>query len=392
MAEGGEKTHAPTPKRIEEAVKKGDVLRSRELGVAGSILIGAAFFQIAGPWTFHSMERAMRLCLQWERGDLEDFNPARLLFAIGAEIAPPILGLGFGVILITLITQLAMAGPGRFVPHNLIPKGGRLNPMNGLQRMFGMNGWIEVGKGLLKLALLGSIGFAWARSRLEALMELNGTQLAGQLDFAWEAFLSLLYQLGAGLVVIALADFPIQWFRRMQRLRMSLEEIREEHKQQEGSPEAKGAQKSRMRQVAMSAVAGAMKNAQFVVTNPTHFAIAIAYDPDLAPAPVVLARGRGERALAIRELAGEKGLPVLEYPGLARALYYTTRENQQIREELYMAVAAVLAFVMALTRGEARPAPDVDVPTEMRFDAEGRPDPDNRETVPPPPPPPSGLA
>ena len=118
-----------------------------------------------------------------------------------------------------------------------------------------------------------------------------------------------------------------------------------------------------------------MRKAQFVITNPTHFAIAMTYDPDLAPAPVVLAKGRREKALAMRELAAEHGLPVLEFPALARSVYYTTRERQMIREELYAAVARVLTFVFALKRGEERPEPFIDVPVALRFDAHGRLDP-----------------
>jgi flagellar biosynthetic protein FlhB len=111
-----------------------------------------------------------------------------------------------------------------------------------------------------------------------------------------------------------------------------------------------------------------------VITNPTHFSVALAYDPDKASAPIVLAKGRGEKALAMRELAAELNVPTLEYPALARAVYFTTRENQVIREELYVAVASVLAFVLSLKRGETPPAPQVDVPIEVRFDADGRPE------------------
>ena len=115
-----------------------------------------------------------------------------------------------------------------------------------------------------------------------------------------------------------------------------------------------------------------MRQAQFVLTNPTHFAVAMAYDPDKAAAPIVLAKGRGDKAQAMKELAREFGVPMLEYPQLARSVYFTTRENQTIREELYSAIAAVLAFVLSLKRGEIRPAPAIEVPVEMRFDADGR--------------------
>jgi flagellar biosynthetic protein FlhB len=167
----------------------------------------------------------------------------------------------------------------------------------------------------------------------------------------------------------------VQWLRRMLRLRMSHQELRDESKEAEGSPEKKQAIRQRQRLYAGGAVAKAMREAQFVLTNPSHFAVAMTYDPARAAAPLVLAKGRGDKALAMRQLAAELGVPALECPALARSVYFTTRENQVIREELYAAVAAVLAFVFSLKRGEAAQLPPIEVPLALRFDGEGRPDP-----------------
>ncbi|NBC88764.1 MAG: flagellar biosynthesis protein, partial [Alphaproteobacteria bacterium] len=147
----------------------------------------------------------------------------------------------------------------------------------------------------------------------------------------------------------------------------------DETKQAEGSPEMKSARRQRQRDLARGSIGTAMKDAQFVIVNPMHFAVALTYDPALAPAPVVLAKGRGETALAMRDIAGEEGLPVLEYPALARAVYFTTRANQMVREELYVAIAALVAFVMSLKRGEAPRRPRIEVPEALLFDAEGNP-------------------
>jgi len=185
----------------------------------------------------------------------------------------------------------------------------------------------------------------------------------------------LLFVLSGGLVLIAFIDFPVQWWRRRNRLMMTMQEMRDEHKESEGSPENKAAQRDRQRKIAMGGMIPAVKEAQFILTNPTHFSVALAYDPEKGAAPIVLAKGRGEKALAMRELAAEYHVPVLEYPALARSVYYTTRERQMIREELYVAVAAILAFVFALKRGEHPPRPDVAVPLTLRFDTDGRLDP-----------------
>jgi flagellar biosynthetic protein FlhB len=134
----------------------------------------------------------------------------------------------------------------------------------------------------------------------------------------------------------------------------------------------KMARRQRQRDLARGSVGKAMKDAQFVVVNPMHFAVALTYDPSIAPAPVVLAKGRGETALAMRELASEADLPVLHYPQLARAIYFTTRANQMVREELYIAIASLVAFVLSLKRGETPKTPNIDVPKDLCFDAEGK--------------------
>lgn len=371
----GEKTFDPTPKRRRDAALKGDVLRSPELGSAAAVLVGAAWLQFAGPWLMNSLAVTMRAGLSWERGTLDDFSPGAALLGLIWTLLPPVLSLAGAVLVAVLAVQLSSAD-GRWVGASALPKASRLNPLSGLKRMFGAQGWIEVGKGLLKIGLLGTIAWTWARGHLGALLGLGrGTGLYGQLSLAWEALTSLLFALAAGLVVIALVDWPIQWLRRMLRLKMSQQEMRDENKEAEGSPERKAAQRQRMRQYASGAVAKAMREAQFVITNPSHFAVAMAYDPAKAAAPIVLAKGRGEKAQAMKQLARELAVPTLEYPSLARSVYFTTRENQVIREELYAAIAAVLAFVFSLKRGEQPAAPRIEVPTALRFDAEGRLDP-----------------
>lgn len=370
----GEKSFAPTEKRLQDAAKKGDVLRSRELATAAAILIGAAWLKFAGPWVMAGMADALRTGFIWNRASLDDFAPGQMLFALLRIALPPVMVLGVAIIASALVSQLGF-GSGRWVAGNLAPKASRINPMAGLQRMFGPTGWIEMAKGILKVGLLGTIAWYWAQGRVAGLIGLGRGNLSAQLAYGWDAIISLLFVLSGGLVIIALIDFPIQWIRRNNRLMMTMQELRDEHKESEGSPERKAEQKARARKIAMGGVAQAMRDAQFVITNPTHFSVALAYDPLKAGAPIVLAKGRGDKALAMRELAAEYELPVLEFPALARSVYFTTRENQVIREELYAAVASVLAFVFSLKRGETPPRPEVTVPVTIRFDADGRLDP-----------------
>ncbi len=367
----GEKTYAPTEKRIADAAKKGDVLRSKDASTAAVILLGGSWLAFAGPMLFDGLSDLTREAFIFDARDLREFSVRGLLMQGLLLGVPAILTLALPVILVTLISQLAF-GRGRWVGENLKAKGQRINPLSGFKRMFGPQGLIEMGKGLLKVILLGSIALAWWWSSMETVIGLGRGNLSAQLSAAWHAIISLIFALGGGLIVIALVDLPIQWLRQQKRLRMSHQEMRDESKESEGSPEMKAARRQRQRDIATGSVAGAMREAQFVITNPTHFAVAMTYDPAKASAPIVLAKGRGDKALAMKELALELALPTLEIPQLARSVYYTTRERQSICEDLYSAVASVLAYVFSLKRGEAPGLPAVDIPVALRFDADGR--------------------
>ena len=370
----GEKTLAPTDKRKRDAAKEGDVLRSRELATAAAMLAGVAWLKLAGPWLFGLLTGSLASGLSFDRAAVRDFSPGTLMLSALVTMAPPVLVLGVAVGFASVVSQLGF-GEGRWLGANLMPKASRINPLSGLKRMFGVQGLVELGKSLAKAVLLGVIFWVWAHNHLQGLFDLARAPLSQQLLGGWDALTSLLFALTAGLVGIALIDFPIQFLRRFMRLRMTQQEVRDENKEAEGSPEKKAAIRQRQRQLAMGSMQRVMREAQFVLTNPTHFSVAMVYDPDKAAAPIVLAKGRGEKALAMRELARELEVPLLEYPALARSVYFTTRENQVIREELYAAVAGVVGFVMALKRGDTRALPRIDVPLELRFDADGRPDP-----------------
>ncbi len=371
MSESGEKSFAPSAKRQQDAAHKGDVLRSRELATAVAMLVGAAWLKFAGPWLLGELANAMGNSLTLDRADLTQFEPGRAMTTLLLSLIGPVLALAGAVLAFTLVSQLAY-GEGRWLGSNLLPKGSRLNPLSGLKRMFGAQGWIELTKSIAKVTLLGAIAWFWGKAHVAALLGLGRGALGPQLAAAWDGLTGLLFALAAGLVAIALIDWPVQFIRRWLRLKMTQQEVRDEHKEAEGAPEKKAAIRQKQRQLAMGGVRRAVQEAQFVLTNPSHFAVALAYDPAKASAPIVLAKGRGDKALAMRELAAEFGTPMLEYPALARSVYFTTRENQMIREELYAAVAAVLAFVFSLKRGESAPLPAIEVPVALRFDAEGR--------------------
>ena len=376
MAEetAGEKTFAPTQKRREDAAKNGDVLRSRELATAASAGAGALALWGLGSWLTEGMASTARAGFRFDRAALDGFTPGALLGDAALAALPPVLALGAIVAVTATASQLLLGQDGRWIAGNAGFKARRINPLSGFKRIFGMQGLIELGKGLAKLALLGGIAWVWAKGRMGELLALGSLPFEAQVARSIDAFSSLIGALLIGLVVIAAIDYPLQRFQRDKRLKMSLQEVRDENKQSEGSPEMKSARRQRQRDLARGGVAKAMKEAQFVIVNPLHFAVALTYDPARAPAPLLLAKGRGETALAMREIAAEEGLPVLEYPQLARAVYFTTRPNQMVREELYIALASLVAFVLALKRGQRPRRPVVEVPQGLRFDGDGKPE------------------
>jgi flagellar biosynthetic protein FlhB len=367
----GEKTFAPTPKRRADAAKKGDVLRSKEVATLAGTGTGALLLLGLGPWLADSLAHTARAGFIFDRAALDGFAPGAVLADAALAVLPPVMVLGLVVALVTAASQLLL-GEGRFVPGNAGFKASRINPLSGIKRILGWQGLIELGKGLAKLALLGGIAWFWAAANGPGLLVLGRSPLPAQIGIATGAITGLVGALLAGLVVIAAIDYPLQRFQRDKRLKMSLQDMRDENKEAEGSPEMKSARRQRQRDLARGGVAKAMKDAQFVIVNPLHFAVALTYDPAIAPAPVVLAKGRGDTALAMREIAGENGLPLLEYPQLARAVYFTTQPNQMVREELYVAIAALVAFVMALKRGQRPRLPVIEVPEELRFDGDGK--------------------
>lgn len=370
-----QKTEAPTPKRKREAAENGDVLQSRELGTALVVLVGAAWIALAGPMLMHSLQGMLIGGLSFGQGDISDFDPGQVILRLLGAVAMPVLLL-FALTLVAAVAAPAALGSLGFRTSAFAFKGNKLNPLSGFKRMFGMQGLIELVKSVAKVGLLGGIGAWLIFSQTRNIVGLSSQDITPALANVGHVFTITILVMAGLMALIAMIDVPAQIFQRMRRLRMTKQEIKDEHKQTEGSPELKAALRSRQMATARNSARKAMSEATVVLTNPTHFAVALRYKPEIDAAPVVLAKGRGATAEAIRELAGEHNVPMLSYPQLTRALYYTSRPGQIIREDLYMAVAAILAFVFNLEQALAsgQPKPDIEVPTGMRFDASGLPE------------------
>ena len=376
MAEGSDKdqkTEQPTAKKLADSAREGDVLMSRELATALMMLAAAGWIVAAGGWFVQSAGDLVRRGLTLTAADVSDFAPAEALMRNGVEILLPLASL-FALALGAAVAGPAMLGSTGWRGKALHFKGNRMSPMAGLKRMFGMQGATELGKAIAKVLLLGAIGYWLVASSLPAIMSMASTDLIAAIGLAGKAIGHAMLTLAGGLVVIALIDVPVQWFQRNKRLMMSKQEIKEEMRQSDGAPELKQAQRQRAHEILSGSARKAVSDATVVLTNPTHFSVALRYRPGTDAAPVVVARGRGDVALSIRELARTANVPMLEYPQLTRAIYVTARAGRVIPEELFVAVATVLAFVFQLERAVADGIvqPAVDVPPTHRFDPEGR--------------------
>jgi len=375
MSEDSERTEAPTAKRRDKAADDGEILKSRDFATALVVLAGMVWLVFFGPSLMQACQAVMTASFQFGRGDVEDFEPLRPLAEAGWKLAPSIFWLLAITVAAGILSQASLTRV-RFKGGLMAPKFGRINPASGLKRIFGMAGWTELLKSLLKVTLLGSIGWFMLWKAARTSMGLASSDLQTSLSSLGGTFTGILFAMAAGLLVIAGIDLPIQMVRLFGKLKMSKQDVKDEHKESEGSPEAKQAMKSRQREVLKRSSRKAVASAHVVLTNPTHFAVALRYDRGKDQIPVLVAKGRGVMALAIRELAGELDVPVLEYPALARAVYYTSKENQEVRDDLYAAIATVLAFVFQLNAAAgvaagARSMPSVAVPTTARFDENG---------------------
>ncbi|RXR31065.1 flagellar type III secretion system protein FlhB [Sphingobium fluviale] len=370
---GGERTEKPTAKKLADAAKEGDLLQSRELATALVVMAGAGWFAMAGPMIMTAMEDMLTQALRFGPGDVMDFSPAERGASLLSGLALPVGGIMLATI-IAAIAAPAMLGSLGFRTKAFMPKPSKLNPAAGLKRMFGMNGLVELGKSFLKTIVLGSIGIwlIWSRLAEITVMGAGGLQsAAGEIG---DIFITACLVMGGGLMLIAGVDVPWQMFQRFKRLAMSKQDLRDEHKESEGSPELKGHIRRKQMEVLSGSTRKAVSEANVVLMNPTHFAVALRYRPGKDFAPVVVARGCDAIAFAIKDLAEANKVPVLQYPALARAIYFTSRAGQVVDEALFVAVATILAFLYRVEHRMSAQSdlPPIDVPETMLFDADGR--------------------
>ncbi|MCO5399407.1 flagellar biosynthesis protein FlhB [Ralstonia soli] len=365
-----EKTEAASPRRLEQAREEGDVPRSRELGSFALMAVGAGGLWVMGDSIVRAASSFLARCLEFHR---YDYTRGQDQWAyVAAQFTP--LGMVLGglmvMLLIAALSPLALTrGAISFKP--LTPDISRLFKLQGLTRMFSVEGLLELPRLLIKLLLIAGVGWMLIRYYRGDLIELPqrdlGVGMRDTLHVAGVAFLCM----AAVMMLVAAVDVPLSLWQYARKHRMTKEEVRKEHRESEGDPHVKGRIRAMQRQVAQRRMMADVPKADVIVTNPTHYAVALRYSEKEGGAPRVVAKGADMVAAKIRELGAEHKIPILEAPPLARALYRHTEIGHQIPEALYAAVAEVLAYVYQLRRmhqvgGRAPVRPtDLPVPADM---------------------------
>lgn len=360
MAESGqERTEQATPKRLQEARKKGQVPRSAELSTAAVCIAAAAAIYTLGRIAAGQFADLMRDSLEispLRAMDAEMLWPAlRDAGARSILIILPVLGATF---VAALVAPIAIGG-WNFSTEALMPQFSRLNPVAGLGRIFSARGAVELGKGLAKVAVVSIIGYILLEGMTAQMMGLSSEPVNGAIGHSAALAGYSLLVLCCGLAVIAAVDVPFQIWQHGKDLRMTREEVREEYKESEGSPETRGRIREAQRALSRGRQLQEVPTADVVITNPTHFAVALRYDDKKMRAPLLVAKGTDLMALRIREVAIENGVAVIEAPPLARALFRTVQLGREVPAALYVAVAQVLTYVYQLraARVNDRPPP-----------------------------------
>ncbi len=358
-----ERTESATPKRLEEARREGRVPRSQELTTSVVLLAAASALLLLGDGVGQSLAAVMREGLELTR--TEALDESRLVPALSAALyhagvaCLPVLGI---VILAVTAAPLTIGG-WNVSGKPLVPDFKRLDPLAGFGRMFSLRGVVELAKALAKFALVATVAALLLWRSAGELLALGGEATGAAIGHATQLVGTTLLALAGALLVIAAIDVPYQLWRHASELKMSREEVRQEAKESDGSPEVKG----RIRQVQQALARGRMlqdvPTADVIVTNPTHFAVALRYDDKRARAPVVVAKGTELIAARIREIAGAHGVAIVEAPPLARALYRSVDVGREIPAALYAAVAQVLTYVYQLraARRSGTPPPTAPV-------------------------------
>ena len=373
--DGQEKTEEPTSRKLEKAAEEGQVLSSKEMFVfTGIIMMFGLVYLI--PYFSQMLLSYWAMFFDWSDIVNDKRSILDILFYALRFFIIVIIFISIPMFFIVVLTQMAVGGIN-FAPKAIQFKGKKINPIEGFKRMFSQKSLAELVKAILKVLLLFGLTAIVVYDRLDDMIQLTERELSQAVIIMGQAFPQLLFVLLIGLAIIAAIDYFWQRHIFIQGLRMTKQEIKDEFKQTEGSPEVK----AKIRRKQMEASANAAKQASAlndvedataVITNPTHFAVALKYEVGSKGAPTILALGKGAMAKAIMERAQTANITLFRSPLLARALFFTGDIGGEISEKLYTAVAVALAYIYKIDRGEFASEPEIIIPQDMQFNEQGQ--------------------
>jgi flagellar biosynthetic protein FlhB len=369
---GQEKTEEPTGKRLADAKKKGQIARSRELNTFMMLIASSTLLMSLGAEIGQGFLDMMRDCFKLPRADLfDDLSLTKYLsktIVDALNLTAPVFAV---LVVVAIITPISMGG-WVFSWESISPKMEKMNPIKGLPKLFSMNGFVEMLKALLKIVLVFFIAFLLSETYLSQLFGLSNEHTDQAIFHALAIIGNCFMLLSAGLIFVVMIDVPYQLWHHHKNLKMSLQEIKDEMKESEGSPEVKGRIRRMQMEMSQKRMMAEVPKADVIVTNPSHYAVALKYDQNANGAPKLVAKGVDLIAAQIRNLAIGANVPLLASPPLARALYYSTDLEKEIPQGLYLAVAQVLAYVYQLKTArqnklhEPLPPKDIKVPEDFR--------------------------
>ncbi|AFU97701.1 flagellar biosynthesis protein FlhB [Simiduia agarivorans] len=369
-----EKTEEATPRRLEKAREEGQIPRSKELTTTVMLLAGSVALLASGPFMGSQLGGVFESSMRLDRASA--FDPSQMLAILTSSLADSLLAL---LPLFFTLAVAAFVGPillgGWLVSSKAMePKLSRMSLLAGLKRMFSVKSLVELLKAVAKVGVILLLAVGLLRMLRPELLGLANESVETAISHAvWLAIISALI-LSASTALIAAVDVPFQLWEHARKLRMSMQDIKDEYKESEGKPEVKSKIKQLQREMANRRMMAAVPDADVVITNPTHYSVALKYDPSQMATPVLVAKGADEIALKIREIANAHGVELVASPALARSVFHTTDVDETIPAGLYMAVAQVLAYVFQLRnyrtgRGKKPYLPtDIQIPADLRYD------------------------
>ncbi len=352
-AGGDDKTEKATPKKKSDARKKGQVFQSREMSASLILILMIVSMNAFGSIIYEQISTYMKKVFTEYLTNKDAFDTGILakLFIDGVTVlAKTSLPLLLIAVLAGLLVGYAQVGI-LFTLETLKPQGNRINPLSGFKRIFSMRSVVELVKSIIKILIVAWVAYSYLKSKTNEVVALMNNDLFDILSFIGNAAFTVALRICAAMIIVGFLDYLYQRYDYEKNLKMTKQEVKEEYKQMEGNPEIKSKIKQKQRQMSMKRMMQEIPKADVVITNPTHFAVAIKYEAEKASAPFVVAKGQDYIALRIKQIANENKVQIVENKPLARTLYSTVDIGQPIPPELYQAVAEILAFVYNLKNG-----------------------------------------